>query len=266
MGLGTALYAYEQGFMSFVTPERAAYFQLLAEIYLLTFGFGFAMLAADFLYIFRRKAAALQSQGFVPLSPSWLLPYILSIRKYRWYFASFALAYGILYSVVTSMVVYQPTIDFAQAYGATFPSAIIAPCCGPPLFTPIVTVYLVNHLGLLLIPLTSLLLVLISILVGLNSTLVIFAFDNRTRGVGRGWLGGLGAAVGLFTGCPTCAGLFFANVVGGSGAVGFAAALAYYQPVFIVLSIPILIATLFLVSKSLSKVFNQGCVILRPLG
>jgi hypothetical protein len=71
----------------------------------------------------------------------------------------------------------------------------------------------------------------------------------------------VGVLAGLFTGCPTCAGLFFANVVGGVGAVSLAASLSYYQPVFIVLSIPVLVATPFLISRSLSKVFKEGCVV-----
>lgn len=76
----------------------------------------------------------------------------------------------------------------------------------------------------------------------------------------------MGAIVGLFTGCPTCAGVFFAYVLGGSGAVSFAALLAYYQPVFILLSIPVLLVTPYLVSRSLAKVFREGCVYLGSRG
>jgi hypothetical protein len=72
----------------------------------------------------------------------------------------------------------------------------------------------------------------------------------------------LGALVGLFTGCPTCAGLFFANAIGGTGAVSFATLLGYYQPVFIALSIPVLIVTPYLISRSLSKVIKEGCVVI----
>jgi hypothetical protein len=68
--------------------------------------------------------------------------------------------------------------------------------------------------------------------------------------------------VGLFTGCPTCAGLFFANFVGGASAVSFAALLSYYQPVFIALSVPVLVATPYLISRSLSKVVKDGCIVI----
>ncbi len=69
--------------------------------------------------------------------------------------------------------------------------------------------------------------------------------------------------MGLFTGCPTCAGLFFANFLAGTGAVGFATILGYYQPAFILLSIPVLVAAPYLTSRSLSRVYREGCVFLQ---
>ena len=259
--VGTAIYSWEEGFMNFVTPDRASYFALEAEIYLLVLLAAVAVVVVDLWRNVGRKVAAVRQQGFVPLSPAWLIPYVLSKKKYRNYFVVSTLLYGLFYAFVTSMIVYQPGIDFVQEYGATFPSAIVTPCCGTPLFAPIVTVYVVNHLGLLIIPLTGLLLILISVLVGLNSALAIFAFDSRARGIGKSWLGGLGAVIGLFTGCPTCAGLFFANVLGGVGAVTLATGLASYQPLFILVSLPVLAVTPYLTSRSLAKVFREGCVI-----
>lgn len=258
----TALYTWEQSFMNFVNPERAAYFTLEAEIYLLVLVASVAVIAVDLSRIMNRRIAAVKKQGFAPLSPSWLIPYLLSRRRYLRYFAASTFFYGVFYAFVTSMVVYQPGVDFVQAYGASFPSAIIVPCCGSPLFAPVLTVYVVNHLGLLVIPLTALLLIAISVLVGLNFALAAFAFDNRARGAGRGWIGGLGAVVGLFTGCPTCAGLFFANVLGGAGAVAVATGLASYQPVFILVSLPVLAITPYLISRNLAKVFREGCVLI----
>jgi hypothetical protein len=258
----TAIYVNEESFMTFVTPERVAFYLVVAETYLLVLLAGVAMVLLGLRGLAGGRARAAENQGFAWLSPGWLVPYVLSIRKYRRYFLASAVLYGLFYAVITSMIVYQPTVDFGQAYGAVIPSAIVTPCCGAPFFAPVVTVYVVNHLGVLLIPLTALLLLAISILVGLNFALTAFAFDSRARGAMRGWVGGLGAVVGLFTGCPTCAGLFFANVLGGSGAVSFAALLAYYQPVFILLSIPVLLVTPYLISRSLSKVFSEGCVVL----
>ncbi len=260
--IGSIVYAYEQQFMAFVTTQSALYYKALAGIYFLVLVVGITLVMADLWRGARRRILVARSEGFVPLSPGSMIPYLLSMKKYWRYFLVSSLVYGAFYSVITSMVVFQPTVDFAQAYGATYPSATITPCCGAPLFTPVITVYLVNHLGLLLIPLTVILLVTISILVGLNATMAAFAFASRARGTSRGWLGGLGAVVGLFTGCPTCAGVFFANLIGGSGAISLTTFLAYYQPVFILLSLPVLLVTPYLISRSLSKVFLRGCVVL----
>ena len=244
------------------TPESTAGLGLLGEGYLAFLFVGTLLALVGLKSVFKERGKIIGGEGKSPLSPGWMIPYLLSIRRYRVCFAASTIAYGAFYSVITSMIVYQPSVDFTQTYGAVIPSAMVTPVSAAPLFTPVITAYLTDHLGLLLIPLTFLLAVAISILVGLNFVLAIFAFDSRVRGAGRGWVGGVGAVVGLFTGCPTCAGLFFANVLGGSGAVAVAAGLAYYQPVFILLSVPVLLVTPFLISRSLSKVFKEGCVIL----
>ncbi len=262
--VSTAIYASEQGVTTVMTPERAAYLSWVAVAYLLALLTGATLMALGLWSTVKTKIRVEAEQGFAALSPGWLLPHVLSVKKYKRFFVASTVLYGLFYAVITSMVVYQPTVDFIQAYGAAIPSAVITPCCGGPLYSPVVTVYLVNHLGLLLIPLTAILLVVISVLVGLNFILAIFAFDSRAKGVGKTWIGGIGAIVGLFTGCPTCAGLFFANFLGGAGAVSFSTALAYYQPVFIGLSLPVLAFTPYMISRSLAKVYREGCVWLGP--
>lgn len=258
----TAAYTYESAALAFPTPGEVAFLATVGEMY-----FG-VLLAGVGLVLFgigkgvAERIAEIRDRGLAPLSPGWVIPYVISVRKYRRSFVSSALLYGIFYAVITSIIVIQPTVDFSQAYGASIPSAQVTPVANAPLFTPMVTVYVVNHLGLLLTPLTILLLLATSILVGLNFALAIFAFDSRAKGAGRGWVSGIGAVVGLFTGCPTCAGLFFANFLGGMGAVSFVTVLGYYQPAFILLSIPVLLLAPYLTTHSLSKVFREGCVFL----
>ncbi len=260
--MATALYSYEEGFMNFVTPNLAIIFAQIAYSYLGVLLVGGFLVVLGVRRFLAQRVALMNSRGVAPLDPGWIVPYVLTQRRFRRYFVVSTVLYGLFYAFVTSIIVYQPTVDFVQAYRAVFPSVLIGPCCGPPLYTPILTVYLVNHLGLLMIPLTVMLLLVVSVLVGVNFALAAFAFSNRVRSSGRSWIGGLGAAVGLFTGCPTCAGLFFANIIGGAGAVSFAALLSYYQPFFIALSIPVLLATPFLISRSLSKVIKEGCVVI----
>ena len=248
--------------MALPTPERASYLVPVAEVYLLAILAGVALIVFDTRRIFRDRVVAIKSKGLAPISPGWMIPYVLSLKKYRRYFAASTIMYGFFYAAITSMIVYQPSVDFVGAYGATIPSLVITPLPGTPLFTPVVTAYLTNHLGLLLVPLTILLAIFISVLVGLNLALAGFAFDSRARGGGKGLASGIGAIIGLFTGCPTCAGLFFANFLGGTGAVSFATLLGYYQPAFILLSLPAMVAAPYLTSRSLSKVFREGCLVL----
>lgn len=261
--MATAVYSYELTALAIPTPEAVSNLIPTAAVYFLVIVLCIGMVLYDARRVVSDRAAAIESKGVAPVSPGWVIPYVLSVRKYRRYFGVSTLLYGIFYAVITSMIVLQPSVDFVKAYGVSIPSASITPVAAAPLFSPVVTVYLVNHVGVLLIPLTVLLLVATSVLVGLNFALAGFAFDSRVRGAGRGWASGIGALIGLFTGCPTCAGLFFANFLGDTGAVSFATLLGYYQPAFILLSIPVLLAAPYLTSHSLSKVFREGCVFLR---
>ncbi len=258
---GTALYAIDMQNMSFVTPERAAVFVNAAIEYVVLLAAGVSFLLVYFYWAVAVRIERIRSEGSARLSPSWAVPYVLSIRRYRRVFLACTTLYGLFYAYVTSVIVYQPGVDFAAA-GSVIPSAAIAPCCGEILTVPFVSIYLTNHLGILLVPLTLILLATVSVLVGLNSALALFAYDSAAGAGRRGTIGVLGAAIGLFTGCPTCAGLFFANLLGGTGAVTLAGLIGYYQPVFILLSVPVLVLTLYLMSGSLSKVYREGCVYL----
>lgn len=260
--LATAYYSYDQSFMHYFTPERALTFQRLAYSYLLSLLLGVLLVGFSLYLQLKKRNEMIKKLDSIPLDVGALVPYVLSQRRYSNLFTISSLLYGLFYSFITSIIVYQPEVNFSEAYLAKIPSILVAPCCGPPLYVPITTVYLTEHLGLLLIPLSLILLFIVSALVGLNLTLTTFAYRNHLKKGGKGLFGGIGAIVGLFTGCPTCAGLFFANIVGGAGATAFATLLSYYQPLFIGLSIPVLLATPFLISRSLSKVFTEGCITL----
>jgi hypothetical protein len=243
------------------STETLAYMTLVGWIYLGVLVLGLGLVLYTIRKVVVNRTHALEQSGQVPLGPTWLLPYLLSIKKYRRYFAVAAVLYGLFFSYLTGVMVNDPSIDIAAPFHA--PHLLLSPCCDPtPLYSPTVVVYVTSHLGLLLIPLTVILLVAVSGLVGLNFALAAFAFDTRAKTTSRVWLGGLGAIVGLFTGCPTCAGLAFASLFGASGTLSYVLVLTAYQPVFIGLSIPLLVATPYLISRSLSKVYSGGCVIL----
>lgn len=155
--------------------------------------------------------------------------------------------YGLLYAFSSSVLVYQPGVDFAAAYGATgVASWSTVPCCGSYGTVPEVILYLSPvHLALQLVPLSVLLLFIVPPLVGLNITVALLSVRRTVaRATGR-WMVACGAAVGLFTACPTCAGFFLAESIGGLGVTTLAVAFAPYQALFIGVSVPLLVGMPF---------------------
>jgi len=246
------------------SPQLATYLAPPAFLYLAILGVGILAALVDLGRYSRRKASALMRAGMVPLSPSSIGPYIMAQRRYWRAFVASTLLYGTLYSFLTSIVVYRADISFASFPGLQIPSVQPDQLVGLPTYVPEVTVFLTEHVALVLIPITLILMVTISVLVGFNVALAAFAYDNRVKGGGGWWGGRLAAVVGLFTGCPTCAGLYFFSLLGGSAAVSFAVGLSYYQPLFVILSVPVLMVTPFLISRSLSRQFTKGCVAIPP--
>jgi len=155
--------------------------------------------------------------------------------------------YGLLYAFTSSILVFQPGVDFAAQYGVTSVAGwSSSPCCGDVGTLPKLILYLVPaHLALQLVPLSLLLLFIVPPLVGLNLSIALFSVRRTVAKVTGKWMVACGAAVGLFTACPTCAGFFLAESVGGVGATTLAVALAPYQALFIAISIPLLVVTPF---------------------
>lgn len=170
--------------------------------------------------------------------------------------------YALVYLFVSSIVVYQPKVDFAY-YGAATPSVAAATCCGSPGTVPELVVYLSPqwHLALQILPLDALFAVVIPLLVGFNVAVTAHALGNRMLRSNAGWLGPVGVMAGFFTGCPTCAGLFLAGTVGGLGATTLAVALAPYQMLFIALSIPALVASPFVVAHYGGRAALAACAV-----
>jgi hypothetical protein len=158
-----------------------------------------------------------------------------------------AVLYGLLYALASSILVFQPYVDFATAYGVTTAASwTSAPCCGDIGTIPKLIFYLSPaHLALQLVPLSLLLLFIVPPLVGLNLSIALFSVRRTVAKVTGRWMVACGAAVGLFTACPTCAGFFLAESIGGIGATTLAVALAPLQALFLAVSIPLLIVTPF---------------------
>lgn len=171
--------------------------------------------------------------------------------------------YAVVYLLVSGVVVYQPGVDFAAAYGVSSPGWSAAACCGSMGTVPMLLVYLSPqaHLALQLLPLDALFAVVVPLLVGLNVAVSAYAVGEKALRRDAGLLGSVGILAGLFTGCPTCAGIFFAGAAGGLGATTLAIALAPYQMLFVAVSIPVLVLSPFVVASLSAKAALASCAV-----
>lgn len=176
---------------------------------------------------------------------------IISEKRSTRVFALASVCYGLFFGVVSNTLVFQPGIAFSNAYGVNVPSIVPVVCCSGIGQMPQLVIYITQQFAILLVPLNLVLLFVVSWLVGLNASIATYALSNRPRIAGAKWIGGLGALVGLFTVCPSCAGFFFLAILGLGGAVGLVLTLSSLQAVFIATGIPILMVTPILASRGL---------------
>jgi len=175
-------------------------------------------------------------------------------------FALSAISYGVLFGIVSSTLVFQPGSAFSSTYGVKVPSLIPVVCCGPIGQMPQLVVYITQQLAILIVPENLILLFIVSWLVGLNAAIAAFAYRNRSKPSGVKWMGGLGAMIGLFTVCPSCAGFFLLSAMGLGGAVGLTLTLSSLQTLFIGAGIPILAVTPALMARRITS--SNECYII----
>ena len=135
------------------------------------------------------------------------------------------------------------------------PSAHLTPCCGEPGYMPKITVYLTEHVGLQIVPINLVLHLIVSYLVGLNMALAVIGFNFYKK---SGGLSSVGATTGLFIACPTCVGAFSSIFIGSAGAIAFTVAITQLQTLFILITIPILLTTPFIIARKL-KASDENC-------
>ncbi len=164
---------------------------------------------------------------------------IIKERDYSRIFIISFIIYGLFYSLITGLLVYKSDISFSKAYNVEIPSFRIIYCCNSLGYMPIFVGYLSEHLGILISPINLLLLLIITILVSINITISIFIYRNNKK---PSMISSLGVAMGLFTGCPTCAGMLFQILFGLTSTISMAI-LAPLQSIFIAISIPVLVLT-----------------------
>jgi hypothetical protein len=165
-----------------------------------------------------------------------------------------AIGYGIFFGFLSQILVYRADVSFTER-GINVPSLDLIPCCAAPGYMPMVTLYITDHFLILIIPLNVILAIIVSLLVGFNVALSIFAFRLKNSLQTKTSLAaGIGATSGLFVGCPTCAGSLISALlgIGIAGAGGTSASvLAPFQTLFIAASIPALVVAPFLTARSI---------------
>lgn len=202
------------------------------------------------------------------------LPIVVDIitqtKRYRLVFIIVLLAYALLFAFISQMIIFRPYVSFSHVYQVTIPSWIITPCCNLPGLVPTFTAYISDSLIVFIIPINLILTVVLSTLVSVNTTLALYVFQNsRSKSTKNNscCFSGIGAATGLFTACPTCAGTFFFTIVGtiisAAGAsstlvaaaapAAAAAALAPFQILFIIISIAVLLVSSYVTINSIKK-------------
>jgi hypothetical protein len=181
-----------------------------------------------------------------------------SDKKYWKIMAVAALGYGIFFGFLSQILVYRADVSFTEK-GIKVPSVDIIPCCAVPGYMPMLTLYITDHFLILVIPVNIILAVVVSLLVGFNVALSIFAYNLRkSLKVSTSIAGGIGATCGLFVGCPTCAGSILSALlgIGMAGAGTSTTVLAPFQTLFIGASIPALIIAPFLIARGIRSASN----------
>ena len=165
-----------------------------------------------------------------------------------------AVCYGIFFGFLSQILVYRADVSFTER-GIEVPSLDLIPCCAAVGYMPMLTIYITDHFLILIIPLNVILATIVSLLVGFNVALSIYAFRMKKLFQTKTSLAaGIGATSGLFVGCPTCAGSLISALlgIGVAGAGGTSASvLAPFQTLFIAASIPALVVAPFLTARSI---------------
>jgi len=232
-----------------LTPEAVLAIERLAGIFYVILIMAFGVITFG-LYRYHKQKALENNGGVLSIIAATTFN-----KKSRRIFLLTFIGYGIFFSLTSGMLVYQPEVVFSYHYGAIIPSAHLIACCGDPGYMPKITVYLTEHIGLQIVPINLVLQIIVSYLVGLNTTLAVSAFTFFKK---EGGLSSVGATTGLFIACPTCVGAFSSIFVGSAGAIAFTLAITQLQTMFILITIPILLITPFIMAKKL-RVRGGNC-------
>jgi len=232
-----------------LTPEVIVIFERIAALFYIVLLMAFGAIAYG-LYQFHKQKVSIEDGSIMHI-----IALSLNSPKSKKIFVITFIVYGIFFSFSSGILVYQPEVVFSYHYDAIVPSAHLTPCCGDPGYMPKFVAYITEHVGLQIIPVNLVLQLVVSYLVALN---VALAFNAVIISKKSGGLSGLGAITGLFIACPTCVGTFLSLFVGTTSAVVFTLAITQLQTLFIAITIPVLLATPFIIARKIDK-FSASC-------
>jgi hypothetical protein len=141
-----------------------------------------------------------------------------------------------------------------------YPKYNLIICCNSLGYVPMLILGINSNFSFLLIPMNFLLGIIISVLVGFNLTLNIYLLKKikSMKLSKKNFFSYVGISSGLFVGCPTCAGSFFYSLAGFSSLITFSY-LSFYQIIFVIISIPLLIFSIIVIAKLLQKKYLDSC-------
>ena len=169
-------------------------------------------------------------------------------KKFSMVFWCASIGYGLFFSMTSGILIYRAD-GLSHGYDIESIPSVTIISYGSVGYVPTLSVALTENIGFLVIPINLVIMIIVSVLVGLNAMLSFYAFDSRpkkkaaTKSASLSSLGLIGAATGLFTACPTCASLFIFNFLLGSFAPAIATFTAAFYTLFIAITIPLLLIT-----------------------
>lgn len=205
-------------------------------------------------YLFKAETARAYSTG--SLLGSYLMVTFTDSKYWRIMVISSVL-YWIGFAFLSQILIYEPDMP-ANAVGIVVPSLMVTPCCSLPGYVPMLSVYLTEYFTILIIPINFVLSIAISALVGFNIALMVSFFSisrSHNKNKKMSVVSGIGITAGLFVGCPTCAGSVISVFVGFGSGVAIAA-LAQFQTLFLLVSIPALLISPYIASKLIKNSFT----------
>ncbi len=153
-------------------------------------------------------------------------------KRYFRIFLVATIAYGIVFSQISSVLVYRSQ-SFKYLYGINNIPSVTTITYGPVGYAPALSIYITDHIGLFIFPINLLILIAVSVLVGFNIMFSIFTLrlrsaiatvaciDSKTKIANtklgseqyHAFLKSIVYMAGLFAACPTCASYYIFGII-----------------------------------------------------